>query len=158
VRTQAGSSCLAPLARRNDRDSLLHSLDRIFLLWNTTAMAWEVEFTDEFAEWWDSLDEGEQEDVGASVKVLRECGPTLGRPHADLVAMSAYPNMKELRTQHDGRPYRTLFAFDPRRIAILLIGGDKTGNDRWYLEFVPRADKIYAEHLRQLWKEARNKQ
>jgi hypothetical protein len=54
----------------------------------------------------------------------------LGRPHADLITTSQYPNMKELRTQHRGRPYRTLFAFDPRRVAILLIGGDKTGNDR----------------------------
>jgi hypothetical protein len=58
--------------------------------------------------------------------------------------------MKELRTQHAGRPYRTLFAFDPRRVAILLIGGDKTGNDRWYEEFVPRADRIYAEHLKEI--------
>jgi hypothetical protein len=61
--------------------------------------------------------------------------------------------MKELRTQHRGRPYRALFAFDPRRVAILLIGGDKTGNDRWYEKFVPRADKIYAEHLRAIEKE-----
>jgi hypothetical protein len=61
--------------------------------------------------------------------------------------------MKELRTQHRGRPYRTLFAFDPRRVAILLIGGDKTGNDRWYEEFVPRADKIYAEHLQAIEKD-----
>jgi len=120
-------------------------------------MAWEVEFTDEFAEWWNSLDEAEQEDVQASVILLRERGPTLGRPHVDLVTTSAYPNMKELRTQHDGKPYRTLFAFDPRRIAILLIGGDKTGNDRWYTEFVPQADKIYAEHLRELEKEKREK-
>jgi hypothetical protein len=58
--------------------------------------------------------------------------------------------MKELRTQHFGRPYRTLFAFDPRRVAILLIGGDKTGNDRWYEEFVPKADRIYAEHLKEI--------
>src|ERR1700722_16664528 len=100
-----------------------HSLDRIFLSWNTYSVAWEIEFTDEFAEWWDSLDEAEQEDVEASVILLRERAPTLGPPHADLVATSAHPNMKELRTQHDGRPYRTLFAFDPRRVAILLIGG-----------------------------------
>jgi hypothetical protein len=120
-------------------------------------MAWEVEFTDEFSEWWNSLNEGEQEDVQASVILLRERGPALGRPHVDLVTSSAYPNMKELRTQHNGKPYRTLFAFDPRRIAILLIGGDKTGNDRWYMEFVPRADKVYAEHLRQIEKETRKK-
>jgi len=63
--------------------------------------------------------------------------------------------MKELRTQHRGRPYRTLFAFDPRRVAILLIGGAKSGNDRWYDEFVPRADRIYGEHLQAIEKEQR---
>jgi hypothetical protein len=51
--------------------------------------------------------------------------------------------MRELRVQHQGRPYRVLYAFDPRRVAILLIGGDKTGNDRWYEKFVPRADRLY---------------
>ena len=55
--------------------------------------------------------------------------------------------MRELRVQHEGRPYRVLYAFDPRRVAVLLIGGDKTGNDRWYQEFVPRADRLYDEHL-----------
>ncbi len=58
--------------------------------------------------------------------------------------------MRELRVQHEGRPYRVLYAFDPRRVAILLIGGDKTGNNRWYEENVPRADAIYDEHLREL--------
>jgi len=57
--------------------------------------------------------------------------------------------MKELVIQHAGRPYRVLFAFDPRRTGILLIGGDKTGKDRWYEEFVPVADRLYDEHLRQ---------
>jgi len=52
--------------------------------------------------------------------------------------------------QHEGRPYRVLYAFDPRRAAMLLIGGDKTGNDRWYEEYVPRADAIYDRHLREL--------
>jgi hypothetical protein len=111
---------------------------------------WSVEFTDEFEVWWDSLSVGEQEDVRASIKVLQQQGPSLGRPHVDSVAGSRYPNMKELRTQHAGRPYRTLFAFDPRRVAILLIGGDKTGNGRWYEEFVPLANKIYAQHLKEL--------
>ena len=58
--------------------------------------------------------------------------------------------MRELRVQHAGRPYRVLYAFDPRRIAMLLVGGDKTGNDRWYETFVPIADKIYDRHLEQL--------
>ena len=61
--------------------------------------------------------------------------------------------MRELRTQHQGRPYRTLYAFDPRRMAILLIGGDKTGDDRWYETKVPVAERLYDEHLQQLRKE-----
>lgn len=63
--------------------------------------------------------------------------------------------MRELRIQHEGRPYRVLYAFDPRRTAILLIGGDKTGNDRWYEEYVPRADAVYDQHLRELEREQR---
>jgi hypothetical protein len=66
---------------------------------------------------------------------------------------SKHANMKELRTQHQGRPLRTLFAFDPRRCAILLIGGDKTGDDRFYERMIPIADKLYDEHLAQLRKE-----
>ncbi len=61
--------------------------------------------------------------------------------------------MRELRTQHKGRPYRTLYAFDPRRSAILLIGGDKTGEDRWYEKYVPVADRLYDEHLEILKRE-----
>lgn len=61
--------------------------------------------------------------------------------------------MRELRTQHDGRPLRTLYAFDPRRAAILLIDNDKTGDDRWYDLDIPIADRLYDEHLGQLRKE-----
>jgi hypothetical protein len=61
--------------------------------------------------------------------------------------------MCELRTQHGGRPLRTFYAFDPRRMAILLIGGDKTGDDRWYEVHVPVADRLYDEHLEQLRRE-----
>lgn len=64
--------------------------------------------------------------------------------------------MRELRIQHQGRPYRILYAFDPARNAILLIGGDKTGNDRWYDLFVPKADDLYDEHLSILEEEAKN--
>ncbi len=58
--------------------------------------------------------------------------------------------MRELRIQHEGRPYRVLYAFDPNRDAVLLIGGDKTGNNRWYEIFVPVADRLYAEHVKEL--------
>jgi hypothetical protein len=80
-------------------------------------MPWEIEFTDEFGSWWDGLDESEQEDVLASVDLLRTVGPSLGRPHVDSVASSKHSNMKELRVQHRGEPYRVLFAFDPTRPA-----------------------------------------
>ena len=114
---------------------------------------WEAEFTDEFGEWWKGLSEAEQVDVRVGVNLLRRFGPALGRPHVDSVASSKHANMKELRVQHRGRPYRVLFAFDPRRVAILLIVGDKTGKGRWYKEFVPVADRLYDKHLLTLRKE-----
>jgi hypothetical protein len=113
-------------------------------------MAYEVEFSDEFGEWWDSLTAEEQESVAFSVRILEEEGIHLTRPQADTVRGSKYPNMRELRCQHEGRPYRILYAFDPRRVAVLLIGGDKTGNTRWYKVFVPMADEIYTAHLREI--------
>lgn len=116
-------------------------------------MAWEIEYTDEFGEWWATLTEEEQESLDASVRLLEERGPNLRFPHSSGINGSKHDHMRELRTQHDGRPYRTLYAFDPRRCAILLIGGDKTGNDRWYDENVPIADRLYDEHLDELRKE-----
>jgi hypothetical protein len=113
-------------------------------------VAWEVEFTDEFGEWWDSLTAQAQSDVDATVMVLRQFGPALTRPLADTVRGSRFANMRELRVQHGGKPYRILYAFDPRRAAILLLGGDKTGNSRWYDEYIPKADAIYEEHLREI--------
>jgi hypothetical protein len=108
---------------------------------------WDVEFTDEFEQWWRELNEDEQESVSASVELLTTLGPGLPRPHADTVKGSKHPNMKELRTQHRGRPLRTLFAFDPRRSAILLLGGDKSGDRRFYERMIPEADRLYDEHL-----------
>ncbi|HLL89953.1 MAG TPA: type II toxin-antitoxin system RelE/ParE family toxin [Tepidisphaeraceae bacterium] len=114
---------------------------------------WEVEFTEEFAAWWDTLTEAEQDSVRHSVDLLRRSGPSLGRPHADTVHRSRHRNMKELRTQHGGRPMRTFFAFDPRRTAILLVGGDKTGDDRFYDRMIPIADTLYDVYLAELEKE-----
>lgn len=116
-------------------------------------MSWSVEYTDEFGEWWDSLAEDEHESLDASVRLLEDRGPNLGFPHSSGINGSKHSHMRELRTQHNGRPYRTLYAFDPLRSAILLIGGDKTGDDRWYEVHVPIADQLYDEHLEQLRKE-----
>jgi hypothetical protein len=116
-------------------------------------MRWDVEYTDEFETWWASLSESEQESLAASVQLLEMRGPSLGFPHSSGINGSKHGRMRELRTQHDGRPLRTLYAFDPRRAAILLIGGDKTGGDRWYEIHVPMADQLYDAHLEQLQKE-----
>ena len=114
-------------------------------------MACEVEFTQEFEQWWNSLGAEEQDSANLSVRLLQEQGIHLKRPHADSVNRgSRFPNMRELRCQHKGRPYRVLFAFDPRRVAMLLIGGDKSGKANWYEEFVPLADAIYERHPKEL--------
>lgn len=118
-------------------------------------MAWEVEFTGDFETWWNSLIEPEQEDVDACVQLLQEFGPALRYPHSSGVATSRHPHMRELRIQHQGRPYRVLYAFDPLRTALLLLGGDKTGQDRWYETFVPRADLLYDQHLEELSREGK---
>lgn len=116
-------------------------------------MLWEVEYTDEFGAWWDSLGEDAQESIAHDVEILAHIGPGLGRPKVDTLKGSRHGNMKELRTQHKGQPYRTFFAFDPRRCAILLIGGNKQGDGRFYERMIPGADRLYDEHLRELRRE-----
>ena len=113
-------------------------------------MKWEIEYTDEFGEWWDSLTDEGQDSTTVSVTLLEKLGPNLPRPHSDTVKGSMFPNMKELRTQHEGKPNRTLYVFDPRRAAILLIGGNKTGQKNWYKTFIPIADRLFTEHLAEL--------
>jgi len=113
-------------------------------------MSWEVEYVDEFEKWWNNLGDAEQESVDASVRLLEQMGPNLPFPHSSEVEGSKHGQMRELRVQHRGRPYRVLYAFDPRRMAILLLGGDKTGNRRWYEINVPIADRLYDDHLKEL--------
>ncbi|MCW5589124.1 MAG: type II toxin-antitoxin system RelE/ParE family toxin [Legionellales bacterium] len=114
---------------------------------------WEVEYTDEFELWWNDLSEGEQEDIAASIGLLEQLGPQLNFPHSSGIKGSKHSRMRELRIQHGGKPLRVLYVFDPRRVAILLLGGDKTGIGRWYEIFISRADKLYDEHLEQLKQE-----
>lgn len=110
-------------------------------------MKCDVEYTDEFSDWWDDLSEDEQDSVTSYVGLLEARGVTLDYPYSSSVESSRHSHMRELRIQHCGNPYRVLYAFDPRRAAILLIGGRKTGNDRWYDEYVPIADRIYDDHI-----------
>lgn len=111
---------------------------------------WEIEYTDEFGDWWEGLTEDQQESIAASVELLFRLEPSLPRPHADAIRGSKHSNMKELRVQAEGRPLRIFFAFDPRRMAILLIGGDKTGDQRFYERMIPWADKLFDKHLEEL--------
>lgn len=115
-------------------------------------MKYLVEYTDQFEDWWNTLDAIEQRDVALSVALLENNGPNLPFPYSSSVHASRHSHMLELRTQSKGRPLRTLYAFDPRRVAILLIGGDKTGQNDWYEHFVPIADKLYDEHLKEIAK------
>ncbi len=85
---------------------------------------WEVEFTDQFEEWWNDLSESQQDALTERVALLSAIGPSLGRPAVDQITSSRHPNMKELRTASAGH-LRVLFAFDPLRHAILLIGGEQ---------------------------------
>ena len=115
-------------------------------------MSWEVEYTDQFRVWWDGLTGRQQDAVIDAVQYLEEDGPQLGRPFVDTLVGARYPNLKELRPR--GGNLRILFAFDPRRTAILLIGGDKTGRwQEWYREMIPVAEALYEEHLREISEE-----
>lgn len=127
-----------------------HNLQGIFRMCYIGSMEWEIEFSDEFERWWNSLTEDEQESVNTKVILLQKRGPALGRPHADVIQISRHSNMKELIVQHHGRPLRILFVFDPNRCGQLLVGGDKTGDDRWYDKNVPIADNIYDRHLAEI--------
>ena len=116
---------------------------------------WEIEYTDEFEVWWETLNEEEQKRISFSVNLLREFGTSLSFPHCTEIKQSKHNNMRELRSQYNGRPYRTFYAFDPRRVAVLLIGGDKTGDDRFYLTMIPKADKIYDDYLQEIKEETK---
>lgn len=116
-------------------------------------MTWAVEHTDEFKEWWETLTDNEQDDVLAGGLLLESRGPALPFPYSSGISGSRHTHMRELRVQSGGNPLRVFYAFDPRRAAILLIGGDKTGDDRFYEKMVPVADDLYDTHLHELKKE-----
>ena len=113
-------------------------------------MNWDVEYANEFGAWWTDLMEDEQDDVTAVVGLLMEQGPRLSFHYSSGVKGSRHAHMRELRIQSGGKPIRVFYAFDPRRSAILLIGGDKSGDSRFYRRLVPLADEIYDEHLDEL--------
>jgi len=113
---------------------------------------WEIEGSDEFAEWYGRLDSNDQIRVELAIARLQVDGPGLGWPLVDTITSSRHGHMKELRPR--GGHLRVLFIFDPRRAAILLIGGDKRDRwNEWYAEMVPVADSIYDAYLDELREE-----
>lgn len=113
-------------------------------------MEWDVQFDEDFEAWFAGLPEALQDEILGLALLLRERGPHLGRPQVDTVKGSEFSNMKELRVQYRGDPWRILFAFDPVRRAILLVGGNKRGDRRWYETHIPIADARFRRHLEQL--------
>jgi hypothetical protein len=108
---------------------------------------WAVELTPEAEAWYMSLNDQDANRIAAAFDELERRGPNLGRPFVDGVKGSRHHNMKELRSV--GGHLRALFAFDPRRHAIVLLGGDKSGDWKgWYKRNIPVADKLYDQHLR----------
>lgn len=111
----------------------------------------DVETTDEFDEWFANQTEEVQDKIFASMLLLKRYGHQLSRPYADTLYGSRFKNMKELRIQVGGEPYRAFYAFDPARQAIVLCAGNKVGNEkRFYKEMVPYADALYERHLKHL--------
>jgi hypothetical protein len=110
-------------------------------------MIWKIIFHKKFEEWFFGEEPDVQDSIAMVLDILEEQGASLGRPYVDTIKGSTLPNMKELRLQHDGNPYRILFAFDPQRQAVLLIGGNKRGDKRWYEVNIPIADRRFAEYL-----------
>jgi hypothetical protein len=113
-------------------------------------MATEIVVTGEFKLWFEGLNESEQEAIDRIVGLLQERGATLEFPFSSGIKGTKVAGLRELRIQQAGRPYRTLYAFDPIRQAVLLVGGDKTGDSRWYEKAVRLAEKLFSEYLRGL--------
>ncbi len=113
-------------------------------------MTWTVTLCDEFEVDFETLDGDVQDALLAHARLLAEFGPQLGRPYVDTLAGSENSNLKELRFDAADGVWRVAFAFDPRRQAVLLVAGDKSGvaSNRFYKQLITRADERYGAHLR----------
>ena len=111
---------------------------------------WTIIYRPRYSAWFVQCGEELQDEILAHLEVLKTMGPNLARPRVDHIKGSAHQNMKELRIQFKGDPVRVLFAFDPNRRAVLLLGGTKTGDERWYRRNIPLADQELTAHLREM--------
>ena len=112
-------------------------------------MPWSVEFHAQFAAEFEALPEAVQDELLAHVAVLEVFGPQLGRPRVDTLNGSRHKNMKELRFDAADGVWRFAFAFDPKRVAIVLCGGDKSGGSspRFYRQLIGKADERFDAHI-----------
>ena len=116
-------------------------------------MTTNIEYTDEFGQWFLDLQESQQDDVTSVVNLLEENGTRLGFPYSSKINGSKHPKMRELRIQSQGHPIRIFYGFDPKRDVILLIGGEKTGDKRFYQRMIPLADRLYDLYLLEIQRE-----
>ncbi len=108
---------------------------------------WEIKRSDEFHQWIQTIDDDAKEAIFKHLSILKKIGPTLGRPFVDTIKGSSIKNLKELRVQSKNRVIRVFFVFDPERNILLILGGDKKGNSRFYQEMVPQVEKLYKIYL-----------
>lgn len=108
---------------------------------------WDIQWTEHCKTWISKLDEKTKENILAHLLVLKEKGPTLGRPYADTINNSKIKNLKELRIQTKQKVIRIFFVFTKSRIALLLAGDDKRGNKRFYETMIPRVEAIYSDWI-----------
>ena len=113
-------------------------------------MPYVVNVSAEFERWFEVQDDSLQDSIAFAVGLLKERGPQLRRPYVDTLEGSRLSHLKELRVQHRGEPYRILYAFDLEREALLLVGGNKVGDKRWYKRMIPVAEAIFERHLASL--------
>lgn len=113
-------------------------------------MEWMIVLDPDFDEWLTAQELAVQIAIASYTNLLSQRGPALGRPYVDTLKGTRIPNLKELRVQHAGEPWRVIFAFDPKRQAVLLVGGCKQGNERWYREMVPIAEWRFGRHLKEM--------
>jgi hypothetical protein len=126
-----------------------YGLDLIWIPYHTNQVKWAVELADEFKPEFDALAQSVRREILALARVLQEFGPQLGRPRVDTLKGSRHANMKELRFSAADGEWRVAFAFDPRRRAILLVAGNKSGGSekRFYRELIRKADERFDAHL-----------
>ncbi|WP_243394110.1 type II toxin-antitoxin system RelE/ParE family toxin [Leptospira meyeri] len=110
-------------------------------------LVYEIKRTEEIILWIKELDNDAKKDILVSIEILKEFGPRLGRPHVDTITGSKIKNLKELRVNSKNRPFRIFFVFDPKRNAILLIGGNKATSKKFYPVMIKKSEELYSEYL-----------